>query len=70
MERLGRETFGRMDLQQKGYVTRKEYVQIKSNSLGEELAGVLFDAMDTDRKGKVITKFIAIFCYGIVPRGT
>lgn len=42
-----------MDLQQKGYVTRKEYVDLKSNTLGEELAGGLFDAMDTERKGKV-----------------
>ena len=53
MERLGKETFGRMDLQQKGYITRKEYIDLKSNTLGEELAVALFDAMDMERKGKV-----------------
>ena len=53
MERLGRETFDRMDLQQKGYVTKKEYVQMIANTLGEELATAIFDAMDSNRKGKV-----------------
>lgn len=53
MERLGRETFGRMDFQQKGYVTKKEYVKMITSTLGEELAGAVFDAMDKDRKGKV-----------------
>ena len=53
MERLGKERFSRMDLQQKGYVTRKEYVQMRHSTVGDQLAGAVFDAMDTDRKGKV-----------------
>ena len=42
-----------MDLQQKGYVTRKEYVQMRHSTVGDQLAGTVFDAMDTDKKGKV-----------------
>ena len=57
MERLGRETFDRMDLQQKGYITKKEYVKMIASTLGEELAAAVFDAMDTDRKGKVHNMF-------------
>ena len=53
MERLGKERFGRMDLQQKGYITRREYVQMRHSTVGDQLAGAVFDAMDTDKKGKV-----------------
>ena len=63
MERLGKETFGRMDLQQKGYITRKEYIDLKSNTLGEELAVALFDAMDMERKGKVQYVAVLIILY-------
>ena len=44
-----------MDLQHKGYITKDEYVKMIVKSVGEERAMAIFDAMDTDRKGKVIS---------------
>ena len=50
---MAEDSFGKLDMQHKGYVTKEEYLKIIVPALGEERSSALFDAMDTNHNGKV-----------------
>ena len=43
-----------LDVEHKGYITREEYVGKLARHVGVEHATAVYNAMDTDSKGKVI----------------
>ena len=48
-----KESLQSMDLEHKGYVTKDEYVRKLARHVGVEHATAVYNAMDTDCKGKV-----------------
>ena len=53
MEKLAEESFEKMDLQHKGYITVEEYSKIVAGLMDIEKARKVFDAIDANHDGKV-----------------
>ena len=51
-------TFERADHERKGHITKEEYVKMNAHFVSEEQATAMFNAIDTDSKGKVIFKLL------------
>lgn len=53
---MAEEVFVQMKCEQKGYISKEEYVKVAAKMVGEESAVALFDAVDLNKNGKVYTQ--------------
>ena len=53
MEKLAAESFEKMDMHHRGYITLEEYTKLVSGLMNEEKARMVFDAIDIAHNGKV-----------------
>lgn len=53
ISKMSTDIFKQMDLKHNGYITREEYVKMNGMRAGEDVALATFNAMDTDRDGKI-----------------